>query len=100
MCIVNRSSEGGATIESKISNTRNAIGDGDRGKGGATLESRTSNARNAVRDGDGGKGGAIFENSISNARYAIGSTVVGNGFGDDNTTSITISSTYLSGVRL
>ena len=39
-------------MESRFSNTRYAIGDGDGGEGGATSKSTISNARYAVRDGD------------------------------------------------
>ena len=83
--------EGGAIIESLISNVRDAVGDGDRGERGAIIErphkntrhafgnshgsqreaipERThSNARDAIRDSDRGEGGATLESQPSNAR--------------------------------
>ena len=60
-----------ATIESRIFNARNAIGDGDSSKGEAFSESGLSNARHTIRDGNGGEGGAILESLISNACYAV-----------------------------
>ena len=72
--------ERGATFESITFNARYAIGDGDGGEGGATIECRNSNAGYAIGDGDRGEGGAIIESIISNARNAVGCTVtvVGN----------------------
>ena len=89
--------------ESIISNARYAIRDGDGGEGGAFIESKHSNARDAVRDNrvlttsnkgissgfdnriavvativgsitfyyHGGEGGTISESIISNARDAL-----------------------------
>ena len=50
-----------------------------RGEGGAIIESTMSNARYAITDSDGGEGGASRESIISNACYAVGSAVVGDG---------------------
>ena len=38
----------------------------------------------AIRDGDGSEGGELIESFLSNARHAVGSTVVGNGFGNSD----------------
>ena len=63
--------EGGAIIESIISNARYAVGDADGGEGGASIESIIFYARYAVGDADGGEGGATRESILSNSYYAI-----------------------------
>ena len=74
--------EGGAIRESRTSNARDTIRDGDGGERGAQSESLPSNARDAVGDGDRGEGAAIIESRISNARDAVGGAIVGYDFGD------------------
>ena len=68
-------------MESRASNARHALGNGDVGEAAATPECRVSNARHALGDGNGGDA-AIFESLASNARHAIGHTIVGDGGGD------------------
>jgi hypothetical protein len=48
-------------IESIISNTRHAVGDGDGDKTSAAIESTIANTRYAIADGKGCKARAIEE---------------------------------------
>ena len=56
-----------ATIESRTSNARHTLGDGDGGEAAATFESIVSNARHAFGYGDGGEAAAILESIWANA---------------------------------
>ena len=72
MCIVDRRGEGGASTESRLSNTRYAVGDSDGSQFRATRERLLSNTRYAVRDSNRSQTIAIIESIISNSRNAVG----------------------------
>ena len=64
-------SEGGATRESRTSNTRYVFTDSHGGQRSTIYKNIISNARYAFWNSDGGEGGARTESLISNARYAF-----------------------------
>ena len=58
------------------------------GEAAATKESRASNARHALGDGDGGEAAAILESISSNARHTIGLVIIGDCRGDSNCSAV------------
>ena len=84
-------------IESRTTNTRHAVGDGDGGKARAVIESSIVNTRHAVGDSDGGEANTARESRTTNTCHAVSDIIIIDSLWNYYTSLIFIGATcYLS----
>jgi len=71
-CIYYYGCQTAASIERRVSNYRDGIGDGYRGQTATSFESSGYNCRDRIRNGYGGKTTTSVESSVFNCRDGIG----------------------------